>query len=272
MTVNARQAALAILPTEFPTSWASDWGVDPYGLWMGLTVGGVRQAFRWIPPGRFLMGSPEDEAERLDDEIQHEVILSQGFWLTDTACTQALWQMVMGENPSRFKGAERPVEQVSWEDTSVFIDRFNTQVDDLNLRLPTEAEWEYACRGGTRTPFWFGDTISTDQVNYDGNTPYTGGKGGQYRGETVEVKSLPCNGWGLYQMHGNVWEWCTDWYGDYPAATVTDPAGPEGEGEGRVLRGGGWGSGGWYVRSAQRFYFTPDGRSYLIGFRLARGQ
>ena len=103
MTADARQAALASLPPEFPAPWASDWGVDPYGLWMSLTVGGERQAFRWIPPGRFRMGSPPEEAGRGEDETPHQVELTQGFWLADTACTQALWEAVMGENPSRFK-------------------------------------------------------------------------------------------------------------------------------------------------------------------------
>jgi formylglycine-generating enzyme required for sulfatase activity len=271
MTVNARQAALAKLPSEFPTPWASDWGVDSYGLWMGLIVGGVRQAFRWIPPGRFLMGSPPDEVERLDNEAQHEVILSKGLWLAETTCAQALWEAVMGKNPSRFKGAERPVEQVSWEDAMTFIERLNAQVDDLNLRLPTEAEWEYACRAGTPTPFWFGGNITTEQVNYHGDYSYAGGEKGEYRAETMEVKALPCNGWGLYQMHGNVWEWCSDWYGEYPEGPVTDPVGPN-TGEGRVLRGGSWDSDGGGARSARRSSGAPDDRSIFIGFRLARGQ
>jgi sulfatase modifying factor 1 len=271
MTVNARQAALATLPSEFPLPWASDWGVDPYGLWMGLVVGGVRQAFRWIPPGRFLMGSPPEEAERLDDEAQHEVILSEGFWLADTACTQALWEAVMGQNPSHLKGAERPVEQVSWEEAMEFIKKLNNQIAGLNLRLPTEAEWEYACRAGTRTSFWFGTNITTDQVNYNGDFPYDGGKKGQLRGQTVEVKALPCNGWGLYQMHGNVREWCSDGYGKYLKGPVTDPVGLE-SGKGRVLRGGSWSSRGRYVRSARRNHYAPVFRDHRIGFRFARGQ
>ena len=271
MSVNARDAALATLPSEFPTPWASDWGVDPNGLWIGLVFSGVRQAFRWIPPGRFLMGSPPEEAERLDNEVQHEVILSEGFWLAETACTQALWEAVMGQNLSYFKGAERPVELVSWEDAVAFIERLNAQVDGLNLRLPTEAEWEYACRAGTRTPFWFGDDITTEQVNYDGNYPYAGGKKGEFRAATVEVKALHCNGWGLYQMHGNVWEWCSDWYGDYPKGPVADPVGAETGGR-RVLRGGSWGSHGRNARSARRDHSAPDGRTHDIGVRLARGQ
>ncbi len=271
MTIDARQAALETLPAEFPASWASDWGQDPYGLWMGLIVSEVRQAFRWIPPGRFLMGSPSKEAERFDNETEHEVVLSDGFWLADTACTQALWEAVMGKNPSEFKGAERPVEQISWEDAISFIHRLNQQVTDLDLRLPTEAEWEYACRAGSQTPFWFGANITPEQVNYHGEYPYAGGKKGQYRGETVEVKALPCNGWGLYQMHGNVLEWCADWYGGYPKDTVTDPMGSETGGR-RVLRGGSWSGIARDVRSAQRSSGAPGSRNDVTGFRLARGQ
>ncbi len=272
MTTSAQQLAMETLPAEFPAPWASDWGHDRYGLWMGLTLGRVRQGFRWIPPGRFMMGSPPDEAERFDNETQHEVNLSQGFWLAETTCTQAVWETVMGDNPSRFKGAERPVELISWEEVMAFIVRLNERVQVLSLRLPTEAEWEYACRAGTHTPFWFGQNITTEQVNFYGELPYAGGAKGETRGETVDVKVLPCNGWGLYQMHGNVWEWCSDWYGEYSVDKVQDPKGPE-RGERRVLRGGGWASsGGTSVRSARRNPRTPDYRIDFIGFRLARGQ
>ncbi len=271
MTANVLQAALETLPYRFPASWASDWGQDRYGLWMGLIIGDVRQVFRWIPPGRFMMGSPSKEAERLDGEVQHEVVLSEGFWLADTSVTQALWEVVMDKTPSKYGGAERPVEQVSWVEVMPFITRFNERIAGLGLRLPTEAEWEYACRAGTQTPFWFGANITTDQVNYDGNHPYAGGEKGEDRQETVEVKALPCNGWGLYQMHGNVWEWCDDWYGEYPVESVTDPQGPESGGR-RVLRGGSWYYFGGNARSARRNFYTPDYRDFDTGFRLARGQ
>jgi formylglycine-generating enzyme required for sulfatase activity len=260
------------MPHEFPAPWASDWGEDMhYGLWMSVQYRGVRQQLRWIPPGTFRMGSPPGEAERSNDEIQHEVTLTQGFWLADTACTQALWQAVMGSNPSRFTGAERPVERVNWEEVQGFLERLNAALADDAFRLPTEAEWEYACRAGTTTPFWFGAQITPAQVNYDGNYPYAGGRRGVYRAETVPVTALPCNGWGLYQMHGNVWEWCQDWYGTYPSRPVTDPVGPA-AGENRVLRGGSWFNYGRSVRSAVRFAFHPGSRSDDIGFRLARGQ
>ena len=163
---------------------------------------------------------------------------------------------------------------MSWDDVQDFLQRVHANAPELALRLPTEAEWEYACRAGTSTPFWFGAQITPEQVNYNGDYPYAGGKKGLYREETVPVKALPCNGWGLYQMHGNVWEWCQDWYAAYSAATADAPAvspiGPA-AGDDRVLRGGGWGGDGGFARSAQRHAFHPGYRGAFFGFRLARG-
>lgn len=259
-----------VFPDEFPEPWASDWGEDDYGIFMGFTYKGVRQDFRWIEPGTFLMGSPTDEPERYDDETQHEVTLTQGFWLADTTVTQALWEAVMGNNPSRFKGANRPVENVSWDDAQAFIRRMNAMKRELRLCLPTEAQWEYACRAGTKTPFSFGEQISPEIVNYDGNYPYHKSGKGEYREQTVEVASLPPNDWGLHEMHGNIWEWCQDWFGDYPAQPVVDPRGPESGGS-RVLRGGSWIYGGGDCRSAFRGRAGPAIRYVYGGFRLARG-
>ncbi len=259
------------MPENFPHHWASDWGQDrKHGLWLAFTCNGIRQCFRWIKPGRFMMGSPEDEPERYDDEQLHEVVLTDGFWLGETTCTQELWESVMGSNPSRFKGEKRPVENVSWDDCMEFIEKINSMMPGLELRLPTEAEWEYACRAGTKTPFSFGENISTKQVNFDGNYPYNNGLKGEYREETSDVKSFPCNNWGLYEMHGNVREWCADWFGGYPKESVTDPKGSD-SGEDRVLRGGSWISNGWIVRSANRSRYEPDVRFDNVGFRLARG-
>jgi formylglycine-generating enzyme required for sulfatase activity len=256
-------------PPVFPFPWADQWGKDRYGIWVAFTIEEVRQCMRWIKPGKFMMGSPKGEKERYDDETQHEVILTEGFWLADTACTQALWQAVMGENPSGFKGPQRPVEQVSWEDCKTFIDKTNRLKPGLDLCLPSEAQWEYACRAGTETPFWFGDNITPEQVNYRGTSPYADGKKGEYREQTVDVKSLPCNGWGLYQMHGNVWEWCEDWYGEYAPDLIVNPTGPDSSGD-RVCRGGSWFSNGRLVRSAIRVWYVPSSRVSSAGLRFAQ--
>jgi len=255
--------------------WAKNFGHDRYGIFVDLEIRGVVQRCRWIPPGTFMMGSPGDEPERDDDETLHRVTLTRGFWLADTAVTQELYEAVMGKNPSHFKGRNRPVEEVSWRDCQEFFKKLKTlpETRDLSFTLPTEAQWEYACRAGTTTPFSFGDNITPDQVNYDGNYPYNNGKKGEVRRETVEVKSLPCNDWGLYEMHGNVWEWCNDWYGAYPDTEVENPQGPE-QGESRVLRGGSWFSFGRYCRSASRSSPGPGGRDDGVGFgfRLSPGQ
>lgn len=215
-----------------------------------------------------MMGSPKEEIGRRSDEVLHKVTITKVFWLADTACTQALWEAVMGDNPSRFKGSDRPVENVRWHDIQEFLRIVNADKRYIKFRLPTEAEWEYACRAGTTGPFSFGDNITTDQVNYNGNYPYVDDVEGIYRKETVRVKSLPCNEWGLYQMHGNVWEWCSDRYGDYTGEAVVDPKGPQ-RGGGRILRGGSWFDDAWLVRCACRYDLSPASRGNIIGFRLA---
>jgi formylglycine-generating enzyme len=187
--------------------WASSWGQDEYGPWIAFRIGDVEQCLRWIPPGTFWMGSPNDDPERFEREKpQHQVRLSEGFWLFDTPCTQGLWEAVMGENPSRFQGVNRPVENVSWEDCQAFIIKVNEQIAGLHLRLPTEAQWEYACRAGTQEPRYDSDVdaIAWYAANSDG--------------ETHDVGQKHPNTWGLYDMLGNVDEWVQDWYGDYTAA------------------------------------------------------
>ena len=222
----------------------------------------------WCPPGTFLMGSPAGEPERRDDEIQHEVTLTQGFWLGKYPVTQAQWEEVMGENPSDCKGDDLPVEYVSWDDCQEFLSKLNAQGEG-EFRLPTESEWEYACRAGTATPFCFGNAITPEQVNYDGNSPYAGGAKGEYRGETTPVGHFPPNAWGLHDMHGNVFEWCQDWFGNYPTGAVTDPMNPEST-TSRVLRGGSWNSKAKYCRSAYRRYRTPDRATGITGVRILR--
>ncbi|WP_417911026.1 formylglycine-generating enzyme family protein [Candidatus Electronema sp. PJ] len=256
--------------------WSSSHGpvsTDRFGLsaYIGF-YGRVMQRFRWLEPGRFLMGSPLDEPEReaWGKETQHEVRLTKGFWLADTTVSQELWQFVMHSNPSRFQGRALPVENVSWHDTQVFLERLNAMVPGLAARLPTEAEWEYACRAGTTTPFAFGKQITPEQVNYNGNYPYQSKQKGQCRRQTVAVGSLPANPWGLYEMHGNLWEWCQDWWQEdlgYDAAL--DPQGLESS-EFRVVRGGSWFLSGKGVRSAVRGRFAAEFRNDRIGFRIAR--
>jgi formylglycine-generating enzyme required for sulfatase activity len=269
------------LPPVFPFDWAVAYGEDEFGLWQAFEIEAataVRQTLRWIPPGTFLMGSPEDEAERwAEAEQQHLVTLHSGFWLADTACTQALWTAVMGDNPSRFsEDAENPVERVSWDDiTQNFLPALNQRLPGLDLELPSEAKWEYACRAGTTTPFWFGKQITTEQVNYNGNYPNDGGAKGPYRERTVRVKTLPANGWGIFEMHGNVLEWCGDEWVEKNSADVAEdqvtkahsaPRGPAL----RVLRGGSYLGNARHCRGAFRHADQPGNRLEYFGFRLAR--
>jgi len=218
--------------------------------------------FVLIPGGTFMMGSPTSESDRESDEVQHQVTLSP-YLICKTEVPQSAWERVMGSNPSYFKGTNLPVEQVSWDECMSFCQK-------TGLSLPTEAQWEFACRAGTQTPFNVGPNIMTDIVNYDGNYPYAGANEGQYRKTTVAVGSLlNANAYGLYDMHGNVCEWCSDWYGDYQTAQPIDPKGLEAESF-RICRGGSWSNGARDCRSAYRYYVYPSNRSRLIGFRPLR--
>jgi formylglycine-generating enzyme required for sulfatase activity len=176
-----------------------------------------------IPAGSFLMGSPTSEESHFASESpQHKVTL-ETFWMSQSPITQAQWVSVMGENPSHFKGNDLPVESVSWYDAMEFCRRLSKQTGHV-YTLPSEAQWEYACRAGTTTPFYFGETITPDQANYDGNYTY-GGPRGEYRQRTTPVGMFPPNDWGLYDMHGNVWEWCLDeWHSNYEGAPVDGSA------------------------------------------------
>ncbi|BCG65537.1 MAG: formylglycine-generating enzyme [Methyloprofundus sp.] len=247
---------------------------DQYGLYTDLSIKNITQRFRYIEPGTFMMGSPADEPKRepWGKETQHQVTLTKGFWMADTTVTQAFYQVVMGENPSRFKlSANHPVERVSWKDAQIFIEKLNKLVPTLQVQLPTEAQWEYACRAGSQTVFSFGVNITTEQVNYGGNYPYAGAEKGLFRKATVEVKSLPANAWGLYAMHGNVWEWCADVYqDDLGSDEVINPLTEEGS-ISRVIRGGSWYDSGWLVRSAMRGHGSPAERYNGTGFRLVLG-
>ncbi|WP_313950144.1 formylglycine-generating enzyme family protein [Accumulibacter sp.] len=288
LTLGAGRHRYLVRTIERP-EWAQEIGRDAFGLYADLQLPvsqrtapdspqTVIQRLRYIEPGHFLMGSPESEAERERNEgPQHAVTLTKGFWLADSACTQALWQAVMGDNPSHFisgkgGGAQHPVETVSWDDVQRFLRGLEKLLPGAVVAsLPSEAEWEYACRAGTSTPFSFGDNISPDQVNHNGNRPYAGGRKSAYRAATVPVRSLPANPWGLYEMHGNVWEWCADGRRDYAAGDETDPRGPENQDAPRVLRGGSWLDDAGWLRSACRGRWPRDvRRSYADqGFRLS---
>lgn len=260
-------------PPEFPFAGTAEWGADEIGPWQTLVYDDISYRFRWIPPGRFWMGSPAGEAERFDNEDRHLVTLTKGFWLGETTVTQALWRTVMGENPIDFEDDNLPVETVDWNMAWEFIQRLIEVADSPDLCLPTEAQWEYACRAGTETPFSFGDLINTDQVNFARNIPNRGELKGEFRGKTVPVGSLPPNPWGLYEMHGNVDEWCQDaWREHLGVDPVEDPLmRPETAGAHRVVRGGSWINFCANVRSAFRARLAPHEFYDPLGFRLARG-
>lgn len=229
---------------------------------LALDLGeGVSMEFVWIEPGVFAMGSPLDEDDRDADEVQHVVTLTDGFWMGKFEVTQEQWNRVMSDNPSRFRGAKRPVENISWNDCQLFIMALNQNVairDQMSggaARLPTEAEWEYACRAGT-TGAYAGNPVAMAWCGANSNS------------QSHPVGQMTANAMGLYDMHGNVWEWCQDVYGDYPRGEVTNPAGLS-SGESRVLRGGGWDLGLQVARSANRFRLQSSRRSPVYGFRLA---
>ena len=211
-----------------------------------------------IPAGTFMMGSPESEDRPWDNETQHKVTLTKPFYLGKFTITQEQWKLVVGNNPSQTKRAKLPVTDVSWDDCQDFIKKLNANSSG-GYRLPTESEWEYACRAGTTTAYSFGDNITPKDANYfDSNT-----------GKTLAGGSYKPNAFGLYDMHGNVHEWCEGWYEKYPVEPVTDPKGPA-TGEKKVLRGGSFGTLDAKVRSSFRFIFSPSGQYFDFGFRLAR--
>ncbi|RJP83003.1 MAG: formylglycine-generating enzyme family protein [Desulfobacteraceae bacterium] len=226
--------------------------------------------FVLIPPGSFMMGSPAEEYQRAENEKQHKVTLTKGFYLQTTEVTQEQWKKIMGYDPSKFNGCPNcPVESISWNESRAFIQKLNKMERANPYRLPTEAEWEYACRADTTSPFYVGKYLSTDQANYNGNHPIPGSPRGINRNRTIPVGSFPANPFGLYDMHGNVYEWCQDWYGEYPAGPVIDPIGPP-SGYSRISRGGGMSSYARRCRSANRTKHLPDYVNFYIGLRLAR--
>ena len=224
-----------------------------------------------IPKGTFMMGSPETEKGRQENETQHEVTISKDYYLGVHEVTQAQYETVMGKNPSHFQGAivgnenaDLPVENVSWDDTVEFCKKLSDLPEEKKAgrlyRLPTEAEWEYACRAGSKTAYSFDDE--------EGLLPEYGWFSSNSSERTHTVGLLEPNAWGLYDMHGNVWEWCSDWYGEYPKGAVSDPTGPC-EGSDRVFRGGTWLRVAASCRSAARNWRDPSRRSSDYGFRVA---
>jgi formylglycine-generating enzyme required for sulfatase activity len=235
--------------------------------------------FVLVPAGTFVMGSPGHEAGRGEDEgPPHRVRLTRPFYAGVYPVTQKEYAAVMGDNPAHFRkghggGPSHPMEQVSWDDAVEFCRRLSELPAEKQAkrvyRLPTEAEWEYACRAGTETPFCFGESLSSEQANFDGGRPYGTAKTGGYLEKTSKVGAYPANAWGLHDVHGNVWEWCGDWYGEncYGRTPEADPAGPA-RGDRRVLRGGSWNNSGHLCRSARRNKYPPEFRNDTIGFRV----
>jgi formylglycine-generating enzyme required for sulfatase activity len=246
-----------------------------------------------VPAGRFTMGSASSEQGRNPDEVLHDVTITHPFLLGRYEVTQQEWRAVVGTSPSTFTscGPRCPVESMTYDDVQRFLMKLNdtqklndtprpqtsSAVRKLNYRLPTEAEWEYACRAGTTGPFATGETLTTAQANYNGKFPYgasspgaPGAAAGEYRQRPVAVGSFPLNAWGLGDMHGNVWEWTADWYAPYddtPSGNI-DPRGPA-SGEKRVIRGGSWYFDANSARCALRYTHAPNDKGFSLGFRLA---
>jgi formylglycine-generating enzyme required for sulfatase activity len=225
--------------------------------------GGVTMKMALIPAGKFMMGSPDTEyGHEEGPQQQHEVTISKPFYMGVTEVTQAQYEAVMGTNPSHFKGATNPVEMVSWNEVADFCKKLSEKTRQA-VRLPTEAEWEYACRAGTATASSFADANSA-LGDYLGDYAWHGANSG---GKTQPVAQKKSNAWGLYDMYGNVSEWCADWYGAYPKGAVTDSQGPA-SGTDRVVRGSAWNNYPDYSRSAYRDFYSPDVRNYYFGFRV----
>ena len=259
---------------DFPPRWADVFGDDEFGLWADFVVKGVCQRLRWIEPGSFVMGSSDEERGRIDhknirewadrqESPAHPVTISQGFWLADSPCTQALWLAVLGgNNPSHFAAGDdapqRPVEQVSWDDAQRFLRALASALPHSQPALPSEAEWEYACRAGTQTAYWWGDQMHPDVANV-----------GQPQGSTSPVKRYRPSPWGLHDMHGNVWEWSADT--DRRAYQGRPEADPQGiaDGDDRVLRGGAWHEHAADARAACRCRDQRGLAWRSAGFRLA---
>ncbi len=261
----------------FPPVWAEVFGEDEFGVFAEFVLKEVRFVWRWIPPGRFLMGSPEDEVGRWDAEgPQHEVTISRGFWLGETPVTQAQWMALRADNPSGFKGRDHPVENVTWDQSESFAADLNAAIPGLAAGLPTEAQWEYACRAGTTGAFHDG-SFCTVPEGKDPALDRLGWFEKNSGAETHPVKQKLSNAWGLYDLHGNVWEWCCDqWEGNAYTdrkGGVVDRVSEAGDpGDFRVARGGSWLNQARNCRAAIRDRGRLGDHWDFRGFRLAAGQ
>ncbi len=258
----------------------------------GSKVGDEREfvgiKYCWCPAGKFTMGSPPTEQERRPGEDQVEVTLSKGFWTAKYEATQGEWKRVMGKLPGPLtaelpEGDDYPVGNVNYAEIEAFCQKL-TELGhqsgelpkDWVIRLPTEAQWEYACRAGTTTVFSFGDKLSSKQANFLGDKPYNGGEPGPSIGKATKVGRYPANAWGLHDMHGNIYEWCRDWYhAKLPGGTDPDLYAEESTAvlnrtgdKSRVRRGGAWTDDGWHLRTAFRLRYEPHRRYDHIGFRV----
>jgi len=297
--IDGGEPPVAAKPSAPLWLWQPDAGRDRFGVYALLHIGDVVQRLRWIPPGEFVMGSDQAEArwayeaagesmrqlrppaEWFSDAMPaHRVVISTGFWLADTPCTQALWVAVMGRNPSRFIGdANLPVEQVSWEDGRLFFARLQTLVPGVQATFPSEAQWEYACRAGSPARWPWGDDpeehaqfahlaalrLAIGRAGRQGEMWVVSGDDGPV--PTYPVGRLAANAWGLHDMHGTLFQWCSDWYGAYGSGTQRDPRGPA-TGSQRVHRGGGWQPSVGDYRSAHRGQYRSGFRWFNLGLRL----
>jgi formylglycine-generating enzyme required for sulfatase activity len=286
MSMRAFFISTAILVSTIIGGPRSAWSDEPMTITNSINMKMVR-----IPAGTFLMGSPPHEAERVANEELHEVTLSKPFYLGVYEVTQAEYTAVMKDTPdftnrSAFEGDDRPVENVEWKLAKLFCERLTAREEEKKAgrryRLPTEAQWEYACRGATSTAFHFGDSLSSEQANFNGKYPVGNDQNGKYLRQTTKVGSYPPNAFGLYDMHGNVAEWCIDWYDPqyYKDSPAEDPLGPPfgvvptgftnaPQNFFVVVRGGCWVDDGRACRSAYRFRAMPNTQYRLIGFRVA---
>ena len=277
-------APLLIEPQMLPSAapdWADEFGEDEYGIYCRFRISDAVFVMRWIPPGEFTMGSPEDENGRNSGEgPQHRVVISQGFWLGETPVTQQQWRAVvqaakaseLPARPSHFKDKpQHPVESVNWHQSVQFCQQVQAVLQSAQqFRLPTEAEWEYACRAGTSGAFHDGSPC-TEPRGRNPALEHLGWFDENSNGSTQPVRQKKPNTWGLFDMHGNVWEWCRDGKRPYSAELQVDPVGSEASGASRVLRGGGWDFIARYCRAASRSTRGPGNDWSGTGLRLSAG-